>query len=530
MGLTMAAVTFSCTDLDEELYSEVEAKNFFKTDEEFIAALGQAYSSLGGIGNHTVLWSMNEVSSDELVVCQKGGDWYDGGVLIQMHEHNIAIDNPWLDNSWRFIYGGVNTCNRLIYQFSQSDSPEAEAFIAELRGIRALYYYWAVDAFGNVPLVVDFTDVSKPTTSLNSRKQVFDFIESELTEIIPILPAQKDATTYGRITKWAALAIRAKLYLNAGVWTGTPQWQKAADDAQNIIDNGGYQLETNYAANFAADNEGSTENIFVYPYDQVFAQGFNWIAMTLHIAMQPTYSLTFQPWNGYQTVEEFYNSYIDPVRNPGPQGPVWKGPTKDLDGDGISDDIGTVDGRLSNFIVGPQYNPDGGRTMDGGAEANDFDGAPVTLTPELNELYPLGLRQAGARIGKYEFEMGATNNMNNDFVILRYADMILTLAEAKFNLGENEEARILVNNIRARAGVDPFDAPLTADQLFDERGREMYVEMTRRQDLIRFGKWLDPWWEKPASDPKYLLFPVPKAQRDANPGLIQNPGYPGAGG
>src|SRR5690606_20926333 len=126
-------------------------------------------------------------------------------------------------------------------------------------------------------------------------------------------------------------------------------------------------------------------------------------------------------------------------------------------------------------------------------------------------------------------EIGGTENMSNDFVIFRLADIILSLAEAQFRLGQTGEALILVNNIRERAGVDPYPA-LTLDLLFDERGREMYVEMTRRQDLIRFGKFNDPWWEKEASDEHYNLFPIPKPQIDANPNLSQNPGYPGAGG
>lgn len=527
IGLGVTFFTLSCTDLDEELYSDVTADNFFKTEDEFIAALGQAYSSFGGIGNHSNLWSINEISSDELTISTKGGDWYDGGVLLQLHRHEFAPDNGFFNNAWTFIYGGINTCNRLIFQFESLGTPEADAFIAELRGVRALWYYWAVDAFGNVPLVVDFTETDPPATA--SRQEVFNFIESELNDVIPILPTARDASTYGRMTKWAALAIRCKLYLNAGVFTGTPQWQKAADDANDLITNGGYSLEGVYKSNFAINNAGSKENIFVYPYDKVFAQGFNWVAMTLSVASGPTYNLTFQPWNGYQTVEEFYNSYIDPVQNPGPQGPVWKGLTKDLDADGVSDDIGTVDLRLSNFIVGPQYNQDGTRTLDGGFESNDFDGAPVTFTPQLNEIFPQGLRQAGARIGKYEFEVGGTNNMSNDFVIFRLSDIILTLAEAKFRLGDVGEALVLVNSIRERAGVDPFDA-LTLDLLYAERGREMYAEMTRRQDQIRFDKWDDAWWEKNVSDAHYKLFPIPKPQLDANNKLVQNPGYPGAGG
>lgn len=527
IGLGLMFFTLSCTDLEEELYSDVTADNFFKTEDEFIAALGQAYAAFGGLGNSGNLWSINELASDEIAVSTKGGDWYDGGVLIQIHYHKFQPDNGFFNNAWTQIYGGINTCNRLIYQFESLNTPEANAFIAELRGIRALWYYWAIDAFGNVPLVVDFTDVDPPATT--PRAQVFNFIESELNEIIDILPTAKDASTYGRMTKWAALAIRTKLYLNAQVFTGTAQWQKAADDANNIITNGGYSLEPSYRSNFLVNNAGSKENIFVYPYDKVFARGFNWNAMTLSVASRPSYNLTFQPWNGYQTVEEFYNSYIDPVQNPGPQGPVWKGLTKDLNADGISDDIGTVDSRLSNFIVGPQYNQDGTRTLDGGFEPNDFDGAPVTFTPELNEIYPQGLRQAGARIGKYEFEIGGTQNMSNDFVIFRLGDIILSLAEAKFHLGQTGEALILVNNIRTRSGVDPFGA-LTEELLYAERGREMYAEMTRRQDQIRFGTFDDAWWEKEVSADFYKLFPIPKPQLDANENLVQNPGYPGSGG
>ncbi|HTE32814.1 MAG TPA: RagB/SusD family nutrient uptake outer membrane protein [Chryseolinea sp.] len=526
IALVVSFSTFSCTNLDEELFDTVTADNFFKTDDEFIAALGQAYSAFGGIGNAGNLFSIQELASDELVVCTKGGDWYDGGVNIQIHYHKFAPDNNFFNNAWTQIYGGINTCNRLIYQFQSLNTPEADAFIAELRGVRALWYYWAVDTFGNVPLVIDFTDTEPPATT--ARKDVYAFIEKELTEVIPILPASKDASTYGRMTKWAALAIRCKLYLNAETYTGTPQWQKSADDAQNLIDNGGYSLESNYRSNFLINNAGSKENIFVYPYDKVFAQGFNWVAMTLSVASAPTFNLTFQPWNGYQTVEEFYNSYIDPAKNPGPQGPVWKGLTKDLDKDGVSDDVGTADGRLTNFLVGPQYNQDGTRTLDGGFEKNDFDGAPVTFTPQLNEVYPQGLRQAGARIGKYEFEIGGTSNMSNDYVIFRLGDIVLSLAEAKFRLGATAEALVLVNSIRARSGVDPFPA-LTAKLLYEERGREMYAEMTRRQDQIRFGTFLDAWWEKEASDAHYKLFPIPKPQIDANKKLVQNPGYPGAG-
>ena len=244
--------------------------------------------------------------------------------------------------------------------------------------------------------------------------------------------------------------------------------------------------------------------------------------MTLHYASQTVYNFTDQPWNGYATVEEFYNSYVDPVKNPGPQGPVWKGKA-------LTPSVGTQDSRLSNFVVGPQFKPDGSRAVDPAFDTSDPDGAPLTFTPEINEIYPSSWRQGGARIGKYEYEQGGTANMSNDFVVFRLADIILSLAEAKFRTGGAAEALVLVNNIRDRAGVDPFGA-LTEENLLAERGREMYAEMVRRQDLIRFGKFGDARWAKPASAPSFQLFPIPKQQRDANAKLVQNPGYPGAGG
>lgn len=532
IGLGMSYFASSCVDLEEEVFSEITADNFFKTDEEFISALGQAYTSLGGLGNHSGLWSINEIASDEIVVSHKGGDWFDGGMLLQLHQHEFKVDNPFFQNSWNFLFAGINNCNRLIFSFEQLENPNSPAFIAELRALRALYYYWAMDAFGNIPIVTDFTNEEAPETS--SRREVYDFILSELNETIPLLPVAKDGTTYGRMTKWSALMIRMKLYLNAEVYTGTAQWALAAADASQIINEGPYSLMPSYRDNFVINNSQSTENIFVYPYDKVFARGFNWVMMTLHIVSQATFNLADQPWNGYQTVGEFYNSYVDPVKNPGVQGPVWTGLA-------LTQTTGTIDGRLSNFLVGPQTRADGSTLVDPGVEPTDPtgrngdpNGPPLTFMPFLNEISPGGLRQAGARIAKYEFERGGITHMSNDFVIFRLSDVILSLAEAKFRLGQTSEALALVNQIRARAGnLDPFTT-LTAENLLAERGREMYVEMTRRQDLIRFKKYGDAWWPFAGMNrPKLVhapgsfleLFPIPAPQILANPKLKQNPGY-----
>lgn len=534
VSLGIAFFTFSCTDLDEELYDTVTADSFFKTNDELVAGLGAAYSAFGGLGNHSNLWSTNELASDELIITTKGGDWFDGGVLQQLHLHEFKPDNGFFNNTWGFLYGGVNTTNRLISQFEElkaGGNTSADAYIAELRAIRALWYYWILDGFGKGPLVKDFKDTEVKGAS--TRQELYNFVESELNAVINLLPTAKDASTYGRMTKWAALTLRSKLYLNAGVYTGTPQWQKAADDAKAVIDGGKFNLESTYSANFAVNNGGSTENIFVYPYDKVFNGGFNWPMMTLHYASQTVYNFTDQPWNGYAVVEEFYNSYIDPAKNPGPQGPVWKGLAVDANDDKIADDLGTVDARLSNFIVGPQYKPDGTKAVDPAfegpnAKQPDPDGTNLNFTPRINQIGPDSWRQGGARIGKYQYEVGGTANMSNDFVIFRYADVLLTRAEALWRLNSGStEALTLVNQIRSRAKVSPFTS-LSADNLLAERGREMFAELVRRQDLIRFGKYAEAWGFKVAkatSNTTYALFPIPKQQLDANAKLTQNPGY-----
>ena len=286
----------------------------------------------------------------------------------------------------------------------------------------------------------------------------------------------------------------AKLYLNAEVYTGTPRWADAEIAADAIISSGVYSLSTNYFANFATRNNGSTENILTLPYDENNAPGFNQPMMTLHGLNQQTFDLQEQPWNGYSSMEEFYNSYED------------------------------VDVRKDNFLVGPQYSSSGERLMDVSFEENDPDGAPLTFTPFINMLEPNALRQSGVRINKFEFAPGSNSNLSNDYPIFRYADIIMVKAEAAFRQGKLADALDYMNQIRNRAGVDPYTA-LTLDDIYDERGREMFAEASRRTDMIRFGKFSEPWWEKEASAPFRYIFPIPQTQINTNPNLTQNPGY-----
>lgn len=492
----------SCTNLDEKLYDVLTEETFLKTEEEFIAALGAAYTSLYGIGNHGGYHSVQEVSSDEVMIPQRGGDWGDGGQWLNAHRHEYKPNDPNINNSWGFLFAGVNTCNRLIFQFEtlkdagKADPALADKFIAELRTLRALYYYWLLDTFGNVPIVDEFNVPADFLPATRSRADVYAFVEKELNEAVPQLDKKVDGTTYGRMSYYVGKAIQAKLYLNAQVYTGTAQWDKCIAACDEIIGSGKYQVEANYRSNFVTENQSSKEIILAVPYDQVFARGFNLAQMTLHYGSQATFDLRDQPWNGYCSLQEFYEKHD------------------------------AADVRRANFVQGPQFASDGiTPIIDASAEANDPDGPQLNFTPQINEHFPNALRQAGVRIGKYEFKKGATPDLSNDFVIFRYADIMLTKAEAHWRKDPNDQGALgLVNQIRRRANQDNFST-LTAQNLLDELGREKFYEGQRRQDLIRFGVFGQPTRWMPGSDANKNLLPIPTAQININPNLQQNPGY-----
>jgi hypothetical protein len=548
--LGVAAISQSCTKLDEKLYSQVTPANFFKTDAEFVAALGSAYTQLGGYATGDIN-EVQEMTTDEIVVPTRGSDWDDGGTQRRLHLHSWGFDDGFMNNPWDFCYSGVSTANRLIYQFQtlssggQVNADVAASYIAELTTLRSFFYWQLVDLYGNVPYDNDFVK-ALPAPPQVARATVFANIVSDLETNVPLLTTNVDGTTYGRMNYWAGKFLLAKLYLNSKVYSGTEQLDKVIAACDEIITSGKYNLESNYFANFNVNNSGSKEFIFAIPYDKIFFTGFTMNAASLHYASQFTYNLTFQPWNGYCSLEKFYNSYDATDLRRG--------------------DAGTLTGpatKRGNFVAGYQYLADG-KTLakDDGADGSDPDGKNLNLgnigdlinglpAPQINELGPQAWRQSGVRIGKWEFEVGGTSDMSNDYSVFRYADVLLMKAEAlwrKSGSATDAGALALVNLIRTRAGLTgltSLDGALSFDlaggsvsggELFNERGREMFAEHSRRQDLIRFGLWSSVnKWVLPHNNPTDVinaktdatltLYPIPKPKLAANPSLVQNPGY-----
>jgi hypothetical protein len=499
-GLTMPG----CTKLDSPVYNQVLPENFFKTPQQTNAFLAQAYTPMTNIPANAVFQN-NEVSSDESVVPTRGNDWYDNGKWqsIWTHTFNYDIDN--INNAWNDISNGIGKCNLVLStleSLSESNKPaNPEQVVAEIKVLRAYYYFMLTDMFGNVPLVTDFnTDPSK--IEQKSRKDIYAFLESELTTNVPLL-ADKSPATYGHMTKWGGYMLLSKLYLNAQVYNGAEEWQKASDAADKVISSGVYSLSNDFFLNFAVVNEGSQENIFVVPFDNVFIGGNGIETMTLNYNNIFTYDLTGRPNNGFCAPTAFYNSFTD------------------------------ADIRKKMWLVGQQYSSAGAPLTD------DATKLPVILNPDFNEFSNASnlFKFVGARSIKYAPQPGTNGNTSNDGVIFRLGDALLMKAEAQLRLGNVGVALPLVNQIRTRANVPAWTAAdLTLPNLLAERGREMAWEGWRRNDLIRFevadnipyftgarvpGKSQDP------SDKHTLIFPIPQQQLITNTKLTQNPGYPG---
>lgn len=493
----------ACTNLDEELEDRF-SKDFDPSNQgvgnrenvnraQPNDGLQGAFSAvLNGTATNGGFFAVQEAGTDEAVITQKGGDWYDGGLYIKMHHHEFTPQTWEIDNTWVQSYGGIFQCNTILAESETSDEQKAQ-----LKVLRAYFYWRLMDVFGNIPLVVTAgTDVAQST-----RTEAYNFIVSELLDAIPGLPEGKEE--YGRVSQGAAYALLARIYLNARIYTGNQQYQKAIDAADMVINSGIYNLSPVYSEVFDPKNVGNVEHIFVAPFDESTGTGAAWPMMTLHYPSQLTYRLQEQPWNGFSTLEDFYNSYDDADQR-----------------------------KAANFIVGPQYDFFGNSLLDLAFDKADEDGAPLNYTPYINELFPNASRQGGARFGKFSIKIGQRNDADNDFPLLRYGEVLLNKAEAlqRMNGFNDGTAMSLVNEIRARAGATPFTT-MTEGEMLAERGRELFIEALRRTDLIRFGVYGNAWWEKQV-DPdaaNHIIMAISIEQMQASAStpypLVQNPGY-----
>ncbi len=490
----------SCTKLDERFRGELEVSNSGNISANQL--LTSAYNSLNGPYQQGDVWHTQQHTTDEVIAPTRGGDWDDNGQWRALHAHTWNADQGQIRGAFNGLLAAQFSASNVL-QFKPSTQQAAEA-----RFIRALSMYSVLDGYNQVPYRSDLSNYKVLPATLKGTEAVA-FITTELNAIMNDLP---DAGAASLANKNGARALLMKLYLNRGVYANraAPTFDAADMNqvitlADQIINSGKYSLSDVFFDNFAPNNDSrSRENIFTL-YNQGGDRGGNirgFAFQTSHYNMNPS------GWNGFTTLSDFYDKFeaVDERRG------IFYAYPGSLPNPGMRQNVG--------FLVGQQYD----LTTD--AALKDRKNNPLAFTREV-KIRETGnnLEITGIRVIKYPFDYGTQGDQkNNDFAIFRLADVMLMKAEALLRTGKPAEALVLVNTIRIKRRATAMVA-VSLDQLLDERGREMYWEGWRRNDLIRFGKFLQPWQEKAQSNPRNLLFPIPNDQLAVNPNLTQNPGY-----
>ncbi|MBS1535910.1 MAG: RagB/SusD family nutrient uptake outer membrane protein [Bacteroidetes bacterium] len=423
--------------------------------------------------------------------------WGDNGLDQLTTATDWDENNKFFRYLYNRVYYTVPQCNNLISVLGNVSLDNKEQYIAELRFLRSLAYYYLIDCFGKGVLVTEDTSNSVPAPQAN-RQQLFAFVESELLAIQGALPQTNE---YGRANKAVARMLLAKLYLNAEVYTGTPKYAEALAQVKKVIDEGGYSLTPNFISLFSADNNVSsakTEIIFPLIADPLTSQSYgNTTYLVSGSLSGDTMSLgdygATEGWGGHRATSAWYGLF----------------------GASAADLAASSDDRAHLFwTTGHNYTMNNYKTW--------IDGYPSIKFRNTNAEIPLA---------------SATKFSGTDFPLFRLADAYLIYAECvlRGGGGSTTEALGYVNDIRNRSHATPINAgQLTLDFILDERARELNFEGHRRTDLIRFGKftggsYLWPWKGGVAAGTAipnhYNVFPIPLKAMQANPNLTQNPGY-----
>lgn len=566
-SMLLSSILLASCSLDETPRSKFSEEEAFSTPKlVYVNTVANVYSSIGnglygsdGGSVHT----FQEFSSDASMIPGRQGDWVDGGAWQNIFLHNFESSVSKYNDVWNNLYRVIGLANTSIDRLNKylDEHPEYAEYVYELRALRAVYYYYVMDLFGQVPLVVS-SQVSANEVAQSNRSDVFKFVTSELAECIPHLSdskSQNEGEYYGRITKAVAYMCMAKCAINAPVYTiddttptsysafvGTDKsgkataseeqgktvsemgkninitldgktrnaWETAAYCADQIASLG-YRLQPSYADNFIVANQNSVENIWTRPNDCVNykIEDYN-IVRTLHYNHGG--AIGYQGWNGACSSKQQMLVYGYGTANPDP--------------------------RLKlNFYTDKDYMEETGKAVEDGATDKPLEYMPLAVKVDFTAADdPHAMKCSGARMKKYEFDKSTTQqySFNNDLVIWRYADALLLKAEAEYRMGNKAEALTIVNEVRGRVAATPR-TELTLNDILDERMLELAWEGVRRQDQIRFCTFTEPTADRfkgvthNASAGDYnddtqgytMVYPIPYAVLNLNKKLKQNPGY-----
>ena len=471
-------LTISCKKvLEDKVYDKLVPDNFFQNDGEAIAAVNAIYGSLNGTG-----WDYYGPGNGLFPIMQDGTtDVFAAtgpGIFNDLTNFQWKVDEYNIMVNWQDIYKGISYANYILQYLPAAGkvSPDIKKrIIAEAKTGLGLFYKDLTEMWGDVPLITSFDEGLQGYPSRTSKKEVLDYAVKNLNEAIPDLPVSYGAADYGRFTQGAAYGILCKIYLQE------KKWDSVNYVCDKILANG-YSLDANYSSLFAAQNQNNKEFILVRLSSTDFNVGNDYPTYSLPPDFKLPDGVSIQAWNGYRVRRAFYETF-DPA-----------------------------DARRK-LILTKYANTNGDTTF---------------LNAPLDVLFM-----------KYQIDPGAFIVFgSNDIPIIRLADILLAKSEALNELnGPNQQSVDLINQIRGRAfNNDATKLKTLADfpskealneWILKERGWELYFEGHRRMDLIRHSKFLQKAQERGVTEAtdKRLLFPIPQSELDANPGLVQNPGY-----
>jgi hypothetical protein len=548
---TVIATVGGCTKLNEAVLDETSSTG--STDKEVAEGIiAPVYAILPGLFQHTQYFALQQISTDEAILPYRGGtDWGDNGIYISLHRHETTSADPNVNNVWNNITQGISRAILAINTLPNNADPNAPLFIAEARGMRAYYNLLCLDLFG---IAFQKDDLKINSTVLRGDDAI-EYIKSELLAIEPIV---RDDTGPGRITKAAVWGLLARLHLQSAVYrniygssftfTGEDM-DKVVEYTDKIINSGQFALSPEYFTLFDGTNHTNKELIFAVD-QRPDLNGHN--RMAYFSLSDSQYPLPEYPaangTDGPALTPDFYQT--------------WKqayAPTDPAEADGRffkrNLDTNQTCVPAANFYIdrgilrGQQYGLIRTNGVFEKCDNGDMKVGMLYVTRGVQPFPPVFFSEfidfstagsdysTGYRVEKYEFSRGSVSGRNfgdHDIVILRLADIYLMRAEAKLRKGAGNEAAALadVNTVRASRTarvVPPALAQMNLDLLYRERGFELYWEMVRRTDMIRFGKCEGAWTEKNNTDPKKRIFPIPQNAIDGAsnlPGyLVQNEGY-----
>lgn len=507
----------ACTDLDIGPKSDTTNEVVFNDPSSYNAFLAKIYAGLaltgqqgptgdgdlGGIDEGFSNYLRNYFKLQELTTDEAVTGWGDEGIR-DLHAHNWTSQNQFITGAYNRIFYQITLANEFLKETtpekldsrgaSEQIKEEVALYRSEVRFLRALSYWHALDLFGDTPFFTEELVLGQEIPDQGSREDIFNFVVDELNAIEDemVAPGQNQ---YGRADRAALWTLQAKLYLNAEVYIGTDMYTECITACSKIIDSGVYELNDVYRHNFNADNHTSEELIFAVPFDGMNTQTFGGttylVSASIGGSMTPANYGSSQNWGGLRTTSAIVNLFPD--------------------------ETGEVDSRALFFTEGQTKEINDISVFTDGYALPKYTNLTKDGIPGSNQIHP-----------------------DTDFPMFRLADVYLMLAEAVLRGGEGatiNEALEYVNQIRERAYGDESGnitlEDLTLDFILDERARELYWEAHRRTDLIRFNQFTEngvwPWKgndKTGETTATYLnLFPIPANDIIANTKLKQNDGY-----